>query len=143
MQGPYSCCRGTSRARQRARTGDQHAIHHLRRLIKRDPTTPQAKLAIDDFGSGYSSLQYIRELPVSYLKIDAGFIKNLKKDTGDTMIVDAVCKLGHSFDLQVIAEGVETEEGGRIATELGCDLLQGYQLAKPMESELISSFFDK
>ncbi len=98
------------------------------------------KLAIDDFGSGYSSLKYIRELPVSYLKIDAGFIKNLKEKSDDTMIVDAVCKLGHSFKLQVIAEGVETEEGGRVATELGCDLLQGYRLAKPMESALISNF---
>ena len=98
------------------------------------------KLAIDDFGSGYSSLQYIRELPVSYLKIDGGFIKHLKKNSGDIMIVDAVCKLGHSFELQVVAEGVETEEGGRIATELGCDLLQGHQLAKPMEPALISNF---
>ena len=99
------------------------------------------KLAIDDFGSGYSSLQYIRELPVSYLKIDAGFIKNLNKNSNDIAIVDAVCKLGHSFELQVIAEGVETEEGGRIATKLGCDLLQGYRLAKPMEPALISNLF--
>lgn len=100
------------------------------------------KLAIDDFGSGYSSLQYIRELPVSYLKIDGGFIRNLRKGSGDVMIVDAVCKLGHSFKLQVIAEGVETEEGGRIATDLGCDLLQGYLLAKPMQAELIPNILN-
>ena len=58
------------------------------------------------------------------------------------MIVDAVCKLGHSFKLQVIAEGVETEEGGRIATDLGCDFLQGYQLAKPMKSGLIPNILN-
>ena len=50
------------------------------------------------------------------------------------MIVDAVCKLGHSFGLKVVAEGVETEEGLSLAKELGCDLLQGYYLAKPMDS---------
>lgn len=92
------------------------------------------KLAIDDFGSGYSSLKYIKELPVSYLKIDGGFVKNLKRGSGDVMIVDAVCKLGHSFGLNVVAEGVETEESFQITRELGCDLLQGYYLSRPVDS---------
>ena len=90
-------------------------------------------LAIDDFGSGYSSLKYIRELPVSYLKIDGSFIESLSTDSEDRMIVDAICKLGHSFGLKVIGEGVSTEVSRRIAVELGCDLLQGYYLAQPLE----------
>lgn len=90
-------------------------------------------LAIDDFGSGYSSLKYIRELPVSYLKIEGAFIKNLTSDSGEKMIVDAVCKLGHSFGLKVIAEHVSNEDCMKIATELGCDLLQGFHIARPLE----------
>ncbi len=90
-------------------------------------------LAIDDFGSGYSSLKYIRDLPVSYLKIDGSFIENLRSDSEDTVIVDAVCKLGRSFGLKVIGEGVENEEGQQMAIELGCDLLQGYHLSRPIE----------
>ena len=90
-------------------------------------------LAIDDFGSGYSSLKYIKELPVSYLKIEGAFIKNLKPDSGEKMIVDAVCKLGHSFGLKVIAEHVSNEAGKQTAIELGCDLLQGFHIAQPLE----------
>lgn len=90
-------------------------------------------LAIDDFGSGYSSLKYLRQLPVSFLKIDAAFIENLSADSNDKMIADAVCKLGHSFDLKVIGEGVSTNVSMKIATDLGCDLLQGYYLARPLD----------
>lgn len=104
------------------------------RFVLRKLSEMGVLLAIDDFGSGYSSLKYIKELPVSYLKIDGGFVKNLKRGSGDIMIVDAVCKLGHSFGLNVIAEGIETEESLRIATELGCDLLQGYYLSRPVDS---------
>lgn len=90
-------------------------------------------LAIDDFGSGYSSLKYIRQLPVSILKIDGSFIENLWADSEDKMIVDAVCKLGHSFGLKVIGEGVSTEASRQAAVELGCDLLQGYHIARPLD----------
>ena len=90
-------------------------------------------LAIDDFGSGYSSLTYLRELPVSYLKIDGSFLESLRDDSEDKMIVDAICKLGHSFGLKVIGEGVSTRESRRIAVELGCDLLQGHYLAQPLD----------
>lgn len=104
------------------------------RLVLDKLSTMGVQLAIDDFGSGYSSLKYIRDLPVSYLKIDGGFITNLRAGSGDIMIVDAVCKLGHSFGLKVVAEGVETEEGFGIAKKLGCDLLQGYYLSRPVDS---------
>lgn len=104
------------------------------RLVLDSLSAMGVMLAIDDFGSGYSSLAYIRDLPVNFLKIDGGFVKHLKPGSSDIMIVDAVCKLGHSFGLNVVAEGVETAESLRIVKELGCDLLQGYYLSRAVDS---------
>ena len=92
-------------------------------------------LAIDDFGSGYSSLRYIRDIPVSYLKIDGGFLENIETNKDDRSIVDAVTNLGHSFGLKVIAEGVMSEGSSKLAAELGCDLMQGNYMAEPMRIE--------
>jgi diguanylate cyclase (GGDEF)-like protein/PAS domain S-box-containing protein len=89
------------------------------------------RLAIDDFGTGYSSLSYLKRLPVSHLKIDRSFVNGLGTDTEDERIVAAVTELGHGLGLRVVAEGIENRQQRQRARELGCDLYQGFLLAKP------------
>lgn len=91
--------------------------------------------ALDDFGTGYSSLLYLRRLPVRTLKIDRSFVRRMLDDDGDRHIVRAVVALAHAFGVTTVAEGVETEAIGSALRELGCDLLQGYAIARPMPAE--------
>ncbi len=90
------------------------------------------KLALDDFGKGYSSLSYLKWLPLDTLKIDKSFVEGLGKDVGDSAIFQAVLALANNLGLQVIAEGVETIEQLRVLRTLGCETVQGYYFAKPM-----------
>ena len=87
---------------------------------------------IDDFGTGYSSLNYLAQLPVQTLKIDQTFIAQLSNPEANTKVVEAIIALGKAMDLEVIAEGVETDQQYAIVRRLGCDLAQGYFIAKPM-----------
>jgi EAL domain-containing protein (putative c-di-GMP-specific phosphodiesterase class I) len=87
---------------------------------------------LDDFGTGYSSLAYLWELPVSALKLDRRFTLGLGAQPQARAIVDSVVALARALGKKVIAEGVETEDQARILLELGCDVLQGYLLARPM-----------
>ncbi|MFM8260272.1 MAG: putative bifunctional diguanylate cyclase/phosphodiesterase [Vulcanococcus sp.] len=89
------------------------------------------KLAIDDFGTGYSSLLYLKRFPVGVLKIDRSFVADLGRDPEDEAIAQAIISLGHSLNVEVVAEGVETEEQERILLELGCSLGQGYRYGQP------------
>lgn len=89
-------------------------------------------LSIDDFGTGFSSLSQLKKLPFDELKIDKSFILNLDKNEDDHVIVHSTIELGHNMGLKVVAEGVENDEAKRLLTELGCDMIQGYVLAKPM-----------
>lgn len=93
------------------------------------------KLSIDDFGTGYSSLSYLKKFPVDKLKIDKSFIRDVPHDKGAVAIVEAVIKLGHSFDLKVIAEGVETREQLDFLEARGCDEVQGYYYSKALPSD--------
>jgi diguanylate cyclase (GGDEF)-like protein/PAS domain S-box-containing protein len=88
-------------------------------------------LAIDDFGSGHSSLGYLTQLPISVLKIDKSFVLKMADDPSDAAIVRAAIDLGHNLSLEVIAEGVETEDLKQRLEELGCDTLQGYCVGRP------------
>lgn len=88
--------------------------------------------ALDDFGTGYSSLTYLRRLPASLIKIDQTFIRDMLIDDDDLAIVEGVIALAKSFKRDVIAEGVETVEHGTSLLQLGCDLAQGYGIARPM-----------
>lgn len=89
-------------------------------------------LSIDDFGTGYSSLMYLKRLPANELKIDRGFVQDLKQDSDDAAIISAIVALGRALGLRIVAEGVETECQREFLTRLGCDALQGYLLGKPM-----------
>jgi diguanylate cyclase (GGDEF)-like protein/PAS domain S-box-containing protein len=89
------------------------------------------RLAIDDFGTGYSSLTYLKRFDVDVLKVDRSFVSGLGVKHDDTAIVEAVATLGHTLDLQIVAEGVETAEQLAGLRALHCDAAQGYYLAKP------------
>ncbi len=88
--------------------------------------------ALDDFGTGYSSLTYLRRLPVTHLKIDQSFVRGMLDDPDDLAILEGVLGLSTAFRRRVIAEGVETAEHGAMLLQLGCELAQGYGIARPM-----------
>ena len=89
------------------------------------------RLSIDDYGTGYSSLAYLKNLPVSELKIDRSFVKDMLTDAGSRSIVRSTIDLGHNLGLSVIAEGVETEEHLSELRAFGCDAAQGYFIGRP------------
>ena len=95
------------------------------------------QLSIDDFGTGYSSLSYLKRFPVTSLKIDQSFVCELDQDqdTNASAIVKAVISIGHSLDMKVIAEGVETEKQMSFLVENGCDAMQGYLFSRPLAAE--------
>ena len=95
-------------------------------------------ISIDDFGTGYSSLLYLKRMPARELKIDRGFIRDLSDGSDDAAIVSAIIALGHSLNLHVVAEGVETEKQQAFLTALGCNSLQGFLLGKPVPPELFN-----
>ncbi|MFZ6752841.1 PAS domain S-box protein [Undibacterium sp. Dicai25W] len=97
-------------------------------------------VSLDDFGTGYSSLTYLRKLPVDTLKIDQSFVRDMLTDPEDHGIVNAVINLAKSFNRQVIAEGVETLAHGNELLRMGCHLVQGYGIAKPMPGEEIQTW---
>jgi diguanylate cyclase (GGDEF)-like protein/PAS domain S-box-containing protein len=95
------------------------------------------RISIDDFGMGYSSLAYLKHLPADSLKIDRSFVRGLGEDVEDTAIVHTIIELAHTLGLEVIAEGVETEEQALLLSEMGCDLAQGYHFARPLPPDEI------
>jgi len=96
--------------------------------------------AIDDFGTGYSSLTYLRRLPASLIKIDQSFVRDMLNNADDAAIVAGVISLAKAFQREVIAEGVETIEHGTALLQLGCELAQGYGIARPMPASDIPAW---
>ena len=93
------------------------------------------KISIDDFGTGYSSLLYLKRMPATELKIDRAFVRELEENAEDAAIVSSIVALGRSLQLQIVAEGVETAGQRAYLNELGCDLLQGYHLGRPVDAD--------
>ncbi|GJJ00388.1 hypothetical protein RugamoR64_09260 [Duganella rhizosphaerae] len=109
-------------------------IAHVRSIML-DCQALGISFALDDFGTGYSSMSYLKRLPADMLKIDQSFVRNMLVDRDDLHLVSAVIGLAKSFGLGVIAEGVETMEHGAVLMRLGCDLVQGYGIARPMPAD--------
>ena len=98
------------------------------------------RFSLDDFGTGYSSLTYLRRLPASVLKVDQSFVRDMLWDSEDLAIVEGVIGLAAAFRRTVIAEGVETAEHGELLLRLGCDLAQGYGIARPMPADAVPAW---
>jgi len=96
-------------------------------------------IAIDDFGTGYSSLSYLKQFPIDVLKIDQSFIHGLKTGLSNVAMVTAIIKLAHALGMQVVAEGVETEDELHIVRENLCDFAQGYYFSKPLPTDEFSA----
>lgn len=101
------------------------------------------KIAIDDFGKEYSSLTYLKDLPVDTLKIDQSFVAGLTRGAADVAIVRLIIELAHELGLDVVAEGVESEEQLSQLTALGCELAQGYYFSRPLPASEIESLLRK
>jgi diguanylate cyclase (GGDEF)-like protein len=104
----------------------RHTLEALRAL--------GVQVAIDDFGTGYSSLSYLKDLPVDLLKIDRSFVSDLPGEASSCAIVASTIELAHRLGLTIVAEGVETGEQYEFLAELGCDLIQGYVVSKPVSA---------
>ena len=100
------------------------------------------RISLDDFGSGYSSLSYLKRLPADILKIDKSFTKGLGVEVEDTAIVQTIVDLAHIMGMEVVGEGVEIEEQKTLLTEMGCDFAQGFHFAEPLPPEAASRFLD-
>jgi diguanylate cyclase (GGDEF)-like protein len=114
-----------------------HAVENLKRL-----SALGCKLSIDDYGTGYSSLAYLRRLPLDELKIDKSFVMGMVRDASDNVIVRSTIDLAHNMGLAVVAEGVEDEATLERLRTLGCDLVQGYFLSRPMAPDLVAAWMN-
>lgn len=145
-------------------------VDHLRGILAAHPAVPQGKLelevletsalediaqvsqvieactamgvmfALDDFGTGYSSLTYLKRLRVALLKIDQSFVRDMLEDPDDLAILEGVIGLAAAFKRKVIAEGVETAAHGSLLLKLGCELAQGYGIARPMPADQLPAW---
>lgn len=97
-------------------------------------------VAIDDFGTGYSSLYFLKRFPIDILKIDKSFVGNIFANPDDACIVDAVIALGHNMRMQIIAEGIETEQQLLFLKQRKCDIGQGFYFSKPLTAEHMTAF---
>ena len=98
-------------------------------------------LSIDDFGKKYSSLNYLKKLPVDALKLDRIFTQGLPKDMKNCILSTFLINLSHHMNLEIVAEGVETKEQSQFLQQQGCDEVQGYYYSKPMQKQEIENLF--
>jgi len=108
----------------------QEALHRIAEL--------GVGIAIDDFGTGYSGLAYLKRFPIDTVKIDQSFVRDLTVDPEDAAIVTAIVAMARSLDVEVVAEGVETEEQLEQLKRLGCRRAQGFLLARPMSAASVA-----
>ena len=107
-----------------------------------DLTGLGVRIGLDDFGTGFSSLAYLKRFPIDFLKVDRSFVAGLGSNDGDTAIVTGTIALAHSLGLRVVAEGVETEEQLERLRLLRCDLAQGYHFSEPVTDAEFDRFLE-
>jgi len=117
-----------------------HDPQHAKALLE-ELTSLGIRFAVDDFGTGYSSLAYLQRFPLSKLKIDRSFVENLITSRNDQAIVNAVVGLARTLDLELVAEGVETEAQRELLTDMGCEHIQGWLVCKALPSEELQQRF--
>jgi EAL domain-containing protein (putative c-di-GMP-specific phosphodiesterase class I) len=109
-------------------------LHALRRM--------GVGIAIDDFGTGYSSLSYLNRLPVTELKIDRSFVRDIDRDPNDRTLIASIIGLGHGQGVRLVAEGVETADQARLLKELSCDVLQGFYFSRPLPLDALTDYLN-
>jgi predicted signal transduction protein with EAL and GGDEF domain len=114
-------------------------IHHNLDQLKRLRQLG-VRLAIDDFGVGYSSLSYIKDFPIDLLKIDRSFITQVTERQDDATITSAIINLAHNLGIQVVAEGVETTSQLNFLRQHGCDVAQGYLISRPIPADQLEQW---
>ncbi|WP_448204719.1 putative bifunctional diguanylate cyclase/phosphodiesterase [Azospirillum sp. sgz302134] len=124
---------------------EQAAVRDLKAAVRTltELEAIDVQVAIDDFGSGYSSLSYVQQLPVAKLKIDRAFIIDVPENTKNGALVRAAVGMAHGLGLVTVAEGVETEEQREFLVSIGCDLLQGYLFGRPLPPDTLSEMVRK
>ncbi len=116
-------------------TDAEHAFEILQALKETG-----VRLSITDFGTGFSSLTYLKSMPIDVIKIDQSFVSGMSLDAGDVAIVTAIIRLAHSFGCEVVAKGVETAGQAELLKKLECDSMQGYLFMKPSDAKEIEVF---
>ncbi len=101
------------------------------------------KVSLDDFGTGYSSLSYLKKLPIDTLKIDKSFVDDLNNEYGEEKITEAIISLVHKLDIEVIAEGVETEKQLSYLIQCNCDNIQGYLMSRPVPASDVAKIIER
>ena len=112
----------------------QHVLNVLRKQ--------GVRIAIDDFGTGYSSLAYLKRFPVDVLKIDQSFVRDMLVDRSDAAIIEAIIKLAQALDLELVAEGVESQEQADALQRYGCEIMQGYLYSRPVAFSQFCALLD-
>lgn len=120
------------------------AIENIQRVSQclQDCQTLGVRFSLDDFGTGYSSLSYLKRLPSQTIKIDRSFVRDILHDQDDLALTTAVIGLARAFGREVIAEGLESAEHGRLLMSLGCDVAQGYFIARPMAADEVPAWVE-
>ena len=116
----------------------EHISQKLRELANQG-----VRIAIDDFGTGYSSLNYIHRLPIHTLKVDQSFVRDIRSGGDKACIVNAIVAMAHGLKLNIVAEGVETEEQFSYLQKLGCHQIQGFYYSPACPKEIIEKSLDK
>jgi EAL domain-containing protein (putative c-di-GMP-specific phosphodiesterase class I) len=98
------------------------------------------RIAVDDFGTGQSSLVYLKRFPLTTLKIDREFLRDVQREAGDAAIFRSIVELGHSLGLYVIAEGIETGDDRLLVEKQACDGMQGYFFSKPLAADAVPAW---
>jgi diguanylate cyclase (GGDEF)-like protein len=135
LPGEHLCIEVTENSIMSDPTTAIDALHRLRSL--------GVKVSVDDYGTGYSSMTYLRLLPLDELKIDRSFVQDMSADPGSRALVFSTVELGHNLGLTVVAEGIEDADTLTALKDIGCDLAQGYHLAKPMTADAITTLLQQ